>query len=161
LQDVVILLVDCVRYFEGPQMLPERVTILTLNRACLLNIKPLAFVLLSQSGACLLQVKVLVVFRCDIADLTPLALRIVSSALRRVNGRDSESVGRPGHQIRDDALVRFPLVYLSELLDCIHFHTDSVLQNVFQGGWQLRFGDVVRVTPRDLDCCRSLSDVAE
>lgn len=118
-------------HLELPKMLSEAVAVVRKLGACLLEDE-------AAFGACPLlagnwrlsddkgRIEVLVVFGRDVGDVRPLAERLALLSA----GRDPESVGRPGHQIGDYALVRLALVYLPELLRVVDPHPNPVLQHV-------------------------------
>ena len=127
-------------------MFPEAVPIAAhCHDSCFLHLHPF----LAHTNA-IASFKTLVISRLDVSDFGPLThvLTVVTNQQRR----HSEPISGSRHQVCDNAFVRFPLVYLPELLCVIHFHADSILQNVLKQPF-LKEGRILRVAPGNLDGC--------
>lgn len=96
------------------------------------------------------QIECLIVASRDVSDFAPLTL-LGGLVLFQCYWCDSESIGRPGHQVGDYALVGFPLINLPELLSIVDFDSDPILKHVLQGHFGL--ADVRWMTPCDLYRC--------
>lgn len=86
------------------------------------------------------------------------------------DGRNSQAEGSSGHKISNNALMRFSLVYLPELLLAVELNANTVLENVLD---VLLLGDnravlilsldnfleIGWVAPGNLDCGRSLCNM--
>lgn len=140
-------------HFELPEVLPEAIAVVRELGACLLEDEAVfgASALLASHWRLRNDhawVEVLVVLGGDAGDIRP-----VSECFALLfPGSDPEPVGRPGHEVGDDALVRLPLVYLPELLRVVDPHPDPVLEHVVQRALL----QVRGVAPGHLDRCRGL-----